>query len=77
MAAPHYRLARAFAVNPSRLPARPFGLWGVTAQRGQAEGPAVPMNADVRPVRLGTQRVWGEDRGRGVAKLMLDNESPT
>jgi len=31
--------ARAFAVNPSRLPARPSGLRGLTAQRGQAEEP--------------------------------------
>ena len=34
--------ARAFAVNPSRLLARPSGLPGLTAQRGQAKGPAVP-----------------------------------
>ena len=33
--------ARAFAVNPSRLPARPSGLRGLTAQRGQAKEPAV------------------------------------
>src|ERR1700756_4409744 len=25
---------------PSRLPARPSGLWGLTAQRSQAKGPA-------------------------------------
>jgi len=34
----HCGLARAFAVNPSRLPARPSGLRGLTAQRGQARG---------------------------------------
>jgi hypothetical protein len=34
-------LARAFAVNPSRLPARPSGLRGLTAQRGQANESAV------------------------------------
>src|SRR6516225_7491945 len=34
--------ARAFAVNPSRLPARPSGLRGLTAQRGQARRSAVP-----------------------------------
>jgi NAD(P)-dependent dehydrogenase (short-subunit alcohol dehydrogenase family) len=33
----HYRSARAFAVNPARLRARPCGLWGLTAQRGQAK----------------------------------------
>src|SRR6516164_7416429 len=33
--------ARASAVNPSRLPARPCGLWGLTAQRGQANESAV------------------------------------
>src|ERR1700746_1344627 len=31
-------LGRAFAVTPSRLPARPSGLRGLTAQRGQAKG---------------------------------------
>ena len=35
----HYRSARAFAVNPARLKARPCGLRGLTAQRGQARGP--------------------------------------
>jgi len=34
----HCCLARAFAVNPSRLPARPSGLRGLTAHRGQARG---------------------------------------
>ena len=34
----HYRSARAFAVNPARLKARPCGLRGLTAQRGQARG---------------------------------------
>src|SRR5215475_15046411 len=33
--------ARAPAVNPSRLPARPSGLRGLTAQRGQANESAV------------------------------------
>src|SRR5262245_32722997 len=33
--------ARASAVNPSRLPARPSGLRGLTAQRGQANESAV------------------------------------
>ena len=32
------RLARAIAVNPSRQEARPFGLRGVTAQRGPSKG---------------------------------------
>jgi len=41
----HCRSARAFAVNPSRLAARPCGLWGLTAQRGQAKG---PINAELR-----------------------------
>ena len=38
----HCCSARAFAVNPSRLPARPRGFWGLTARRGQAGEPAVP-----------------------------------
>ena len=38
----HCCSARAFAVNPSRLPARPSWLRGLTAQRGQAERAAVP-----------------------------------
>src|SRR5215470_94957 len=29
---------RALAINPARLKARPFGLRGLTAQRGQARG---------------------------------------
>jgi len=37
--------ARAFAVNLSRLPPRPSGLRGLTAQRGQAERAA---DADLR-----------------------------
>ena len=32
----HYGLAHAFAINPARLKARPCGLRGLTAQRGQA-----------------------------------------
>jgi hypothetical protein len=38
----HYRSARAFAVNPARLKARPCGLRGLTAQRGQARGASMP-----------------------------------
>jgi len=37
--------ARASAVNPSRLPARPSGLRGLTAQRGQANE---SINAELR-----------------------------
>ena len=32
----HYGSARTFAVNPARIKARPCGLRGLTAQRGQA-----------------------------------------
>jgi hypothetical protein len=54
----HCGLARAFAVNPSRLPARPSGLRGLTVinifsssllvsrgsrERGSADGMAVPL----------------------------------
>src|ERR1700757_4155997 len=34
----HYGSARAFAVNPARLKARPLRARGLTAQRGQARG---------------------------------------
>jgi hypothetical protein len=39
-----YCLARAFAVKPSRRQERrdPRGRWGLTAQRGRAEGPTCP-----------------------------------
>ena len=42
MAGHHCCSARAFAVNPLRLPARPSGLRGLTAQRGQARGLPCP-----------------------------------
>src|SRR5215472_8613106 len=55
MAGHHGSSARAFAVNPSRLPARPCGLRGLTAQRGQAKGPTVPsMQNCARPNPLET-----------------------
>src|SRR5215471_19351361 len=38
----HCSSARAFAVNPSRLPARPCGLRGLTAKARPSKGPAVP-----------------------------------
>ena len=50
----HCSLARAFAVNPARQEARPFGLRGLTAQRGQARGLSCQEcgNALVRVRRL-------------------------
>jgi hypothetical protein len=38
----HYSSARAFAVNPARLKARPLRARGLTAQRGQARGLFMP-----------------------------------
>src|SRR5215471_673582 len=38
----HCSSARAFAVNPSRLPARPCGLRGLTAKARPSKGPTVP-----------------------------------
>src|SRR5215510_7910931 len=45
----HCRSARAFAVNPSRLAARPCGPWGFdrSARPKQGES-AVPINAELR-----------------------------
>jgi hypothetical protein len=48
MAGRHCCSARAFAVNPSRLPARPSGLRGLTAQRGQARRACRAINAELR-----------------------------
>jgi hypothetical protein len=48
MAGRHCCSARAFAVNPSRLPARPSGLRGLTAQRGQARRACRALNAELR-----------------------------
>ena len=50
MAQSDYRMARAFAVNPSRQEARPWrGFGGLTAQRSQAELRCQMMNANVWP----------------------------
>jgi hypothetical protein len=53
MANADYCLARAFAVKPSRHQERrdPRGRWGLTAQRGRAEGAYMPLNAKMRPSR--------------------------
>jgi hypothetical protein len=45
----HYRLARAFAVNPARLTARPCGLRGLTANRGPSKKESPCQNARERP----------------------------
>jgi hypothetical protein len=45
----HYRSARAFAVNPARLKARPCGLRRLTAQRGQATALSSQEWEGVRP----------------------------
>src|SRR6516165_7610279 len=52
MARHHCRLARAFAVNPSRLPARPSGLWGIDRSARQAKGAAVPSMQNCAPREL-------------------------
>jgi hypothetical protein len=65
------RLARAIAVNPSRQEARPFGLRGVTAQRGPSKGLASPSTARSASARAGSlARTWGEGQ-----KLMPDISS--
>src|ERR1700745_2131107 len=48
MAGRHCCPARPFAVTPSRLPARPSGLRGLTAQRGQARRACRAINAELR-----------------------------
>ena len=40
--------ARASAVNPSRLPARPSGLRGLTAQRAKQKSLPWAINAELR-----------------------------
>ena len=61
----HYRSARAFAVNPARLKARPLRARGLTAQRGRARGlscqecqksPLLIRTADIGD-NLGAERV--------------------
>src|SRR5215831_879127 len=66
----HYRSARAFAVNPARLTARPCGLRGLTAQRGQAKRSLHAKNARERPGKIeqADRRAWGN--------FTLDKESP-
>jgi len=48
----HCCSARTFAVNPSRLPARPFGLWGPSAakQRGGLPWPSMQNCARTSPL---------------------------
>src|SRR5215831_16874543 len=53
--------ARAFAVNPSRLPARPFGLRGLTAKARPSKGVCRAINAELRlhePGASGNRSVW-------------------
>ena len=74
MARHHCRSARAFAVNPSRLPARPSGLWGLTAQRGQAKGAAVPSMQN--RARANTPLETYEEKDMLIAKKRLDTRGP-
>jgi len=52
MARHHCRSARAFAVNPSRLPARPSGLWGIDRSARPSKGSRRAINAELRPREL-------------------------
>jgi hypothetical protein len=65
----HYRSARAFAVNPARLKARPCGPRGLTAQRGQAR----VFHAKNEMKRLADTQPNREQR---LGKFTLDKESP-
>ena len=68
----HYCSARAFAVNPARLKARPLRARGLTAQRGQATAPPCQ---EWNRVGLPTEGLskWIDER---LAKFALDKESP-
>jgi hypothetical protein len=68
----HYCSARAFAVNPARLKARPLRARGLTAQRGQATAPPCQ---EWNRVGLPTEGLskWIDER---FAKFALDKESP-
>ena len=63
--------ARAFAVNPSRLPARPFGLRGLTAKARPSKGVCRAINAELRLHEPRSK--WKQER---AANFVLDNESP-
>ena len=69
----HYRLARAFAVNPARLTARPCGLRGLTAQRGQARG-LHAKNGRKRPLNPTNRRTRQESSMWG--NLPLTRKAP-
>jgi len=63
-----YRLARAIAVKPARQEARPFGLRGLTAQRGPSKRAVMPSTArsapSLEPDRRSSLRPALEARGR-------------
>ena len=72
MAGHHCCSARAFAVNPSRLPARPSGLRGLTAQRGQARRAC-------RAIKCRTALARASRNGKEemlIAKKLLDTRAP-
>jgi hypothetical protein len=71
MAKEDCRLARAIAVNPSRQEARPFGLRGVTAQRGPSKGAIIAIDGKER---LRASRIAAPTRGEG-RKLVPDISS--
>jgi hypothetical protein len=61
-----------FRRNPSRLPARPSGLWGLTARRGQAKRTAV-INAEPRSDEPALKR-W--KRRNADREKLLDTRGP-
>src|SRR5246127_4457034 len=72
MAGHHFCSARAFAVNPSRLPARPSGLRGLTAQRGQAKG--LPCHQCRTELARALSKIGREEML--IAKKLLDTPGP-
>jgi ATP-dependent DNA ligase len=58
----HYCSARAFAVNPARQRRAPFGLRGLTAQRGRARGGFHAKNAGKAP-QAALEAVVSDERG--------------
>src|ERR1700755_1023287 len=72
MAGHHCCSGRAFAVHPSRLPARPSGLRGVTAQRGQAKG--LPCHQCRTELARALSKIGREEML--IAKKLLDTPGP-
>src|ERR1700758_4631343 len=72
MAGNHFWAERVFAGHPSRLPARPSGLRGLTAQRGQAKG--LPCHQCRTELARALSKIGREEML--IAKKLLDTPGP-